>query len=30
MNTLFDDSKYIVKPRSTGDGTFCTTRTKND
>ena len=25
--TLFDDSKYIVKPRST-DGTFCTTRTK--
>lgn len=25
MNTLFDDSKYIVKPRST-DGTFCTTR----
>lgn len=27
MNTLFDDSQYIVKPRST-DGTFCTTRTK--
>ena len=27
MNTLFDDSKYIVKPRST-DGTFCTPRTK--
>ena len=25
--TLFDDSQYIVKPRST-DGTFCTTRTK--
>ena len=27
MNTLFDDSRYVVKPRST-DGTFCTTRTK--